>query len=203
MVITDNNLKNTRPRAGSQPPERARVYLPDTDVLVRVEKSTQIGKNGRRHSFTEWCRSKFSGKPPYRRGSMLLLRPSQERQGNINQATTKKSGKYHVSNPVNNATANSGASAPPKPPSGVISRPKLDIPLNNASARLDNDNRTEDYKILRPHQRNSMVFASFTRKEDFSDHSTLVRYGSLRVARSTPLHQTPVNRHGNVTSFRP
>ncbi|KAF2361081.1 hypothetical protein FHG87_008166, partial [Trinorchestia longiramus] len=65
-----------RERADSNPPERGRVFLPHTDVLLRVEKPTQ-----RRHSFTEWCRTKFTNKPPSRRGSLLLVKPCPVRPG--------------------------------------------------------------------------------------------------------------------------
>lgn len=56
---------------GSTSPTAGHLFLPDADVVVRVEKKAPY----RRHSFTEWCRNKFSTKPPIRRGSLLLVKP--------------------------------------------------------------------------------------------------------------------------------
>ena len=111
-------MASTR-RASSQPPPQRtgdiKLYLPNSDVIVRVEKPPVSSSNGggffsggssltrgRRHSFAEWCKTKFSGsKPPIsRRGSMLLLRrPSQGKYGvtaaannnNNNNAEVRKS----------------------------------------------------------------------------------------------------------------
>lgn len=56
--------------SGVQAPGR-HLYLPDADVVVRVQKQAH-----RRHSFTHWCRTTFTSKQTLRRGSLLLVRPN-------------------------------------------------------------------------------------------------------------------------------
>lgn len=113
-------------RSESQPPERGRVYLPDTDVVLKVEKPTQ-----RRHSFTEWCRTKFTNKPPSRRGSLLLVRPSVVRASDSNVALASSRSSDNIRATKSESPAPFSEKVVVKPGMPII---REDVKMNNTSA---------------------------------------------------------------------